>query len=109
MASDLVWTNHLQERLAQRGVTRNEAYDTIRYPSKSIRLSPDKWKLIKDYSGKQVTLIAVNKNNQWIILTAWSRQPGRDSHSTSTEPLISRLVRNLIVKLVSAVQSLLQR
>lgn len=102
MAADIVWTNHLKERLLQRGITRNEAFSAIRHPSKSEKISANKFKFHKTYTNKKVTIIAVLENRQWIILTAWSDQPTKDQTS---EPFISRMVRKLLVKTVDLVKN----
>ncbi len=101
MAGSIIWTNHLEERLKKRGITKNEAFDAIHYPDKSLKLSANKWKLFKNYHHKQVVIIASYKNGQWIIITSWSKAPSKKHHSGS-EPLISRIVRNLIVKFLSS-------
>src|SRR3989344_2963219 len=104
MASDLIWTTHLEHRLAQRGVSKNEAFEAIRHPDQSLRLSADKCKLIKSYSHKKITLIAVYKQGQWVILTAWSKGGAPHSPSTYREPLIARLLRSLLVQFARRVQ-----
>lgn len=108
MTGDIVWTNHLKERLAQRGVSKNEAFETIRHPTHYDKLSPSKYKFYKDYPRKQITVVAVSENRQWIILTAWSRSSQRAQKRsastythTSSEPFISRFVRKGLVKLVN--------
>lgn len=72
MASDLVWTNHVEERLRQRGISRNEAWETIRYPEKYEKLSGNKWKFRKTFGTKQVVLITALKDGQYILLTSWT-------------------------------------
>ena len=102
MAADIVWTNHLKERLLQRGITRNEAFSAIRHPSQTEKISSNKFKFHKSFSDKKVTIIAVLKDKQWIILTAWSNQ---DTQDQTKEPLVSRVVRNLLVKSVTFVKN----
>lgn len=108
MASDIVWTNHLEERLAQRGISRNEAFETIRHPDKNIRLSQSKFKLIKTFSHKQVTVVAVYEAGKYIILTSWSRIPGQKNTywQNKKDPLLTRLVQSLLVKFVNSITAL---
>ena len=102
---NIVWTNHLAERLLQRGISRNEAFDTIKYPEKSFKISGNKWKFFKTYQTKQVVIVAVYEKNQWIILTSWTKPVGQYRNQYKTdEVFISRLVRTLLVNLVSTVK-----
>ncbi len=102
MAADIVWTNHLEERLLQRGITKNQAFSAIRHPSKSEKISSNKFKFHKSFSDKKVTIVAVLKDKQWIILTVWSNQAIQDQ---TKEPLVSRIVRKLLVKSVNLVKT----
>lgn len=108
MASDLVWTNHLEQRLLQRGISRNEAYDAIRHPDQSIRLSSTKWKLIKSYPHKRIVVIAVKQQHQWIILSAWTKN-SHNSKSFNQEHSVTRFFRNLLVKGVDTLAHLIKR
>lgn len=88
MASGLVWTKHLEERLASRGISYNEAWETVKYPTKSLKLGEKKWKLFKSFGSKQVVLVAVFETGQWVVLTGWTKslQAGRlrgDEHGFS--------------------------
>jgi hypothetical protein len=98
MASGLVWTKHLEERLRGRGISRNEAWETVRYPEQSIKLGANKYKQFRRFSHKQVVIVAVYEQGQWIILTAWSKPlPGSSrAKSTSEESWLSGIVRRLL-------------
>lgn len=104
----IVWTNHLEERLKQRGISKNEAFDTIKYPEKSIKLSANKWKFFKVFSHKQVVIVAVYEHSQWIILTAWTKSPQYQA-KVAQEPLINRLITKLLINFVEGVGKLLGR
>jgi hypothetical protein len=104
--TDIVWTNHLNQRLSQRGISRNEVYDAINHPDSEIRQSNDTWKFIKKFSNKKVGVVAVNKSGKWVILTAYTKNP-RYKGKSYKEPLISRFVRSLLVKAVNSIQYLI--
>jgi hypothetical protein len=108
MAGEIIWTHHLEQRLSQRGVSRNEAYDTIRHPDKTQKSPKGGYRFSKNFSHKQVTVVADNKTGQWLVITAWSATPGqkRTHHHQSNELFVSRVVRQLLVKLVHALGNL---
>lgn len=106
MASDLVWTNHVEERLRQRGISRNEAWETIRYPEKTQKLDGEKWKFTKSFGTKQVVLVTAVKNGQYILLTSWvkdrnfsnsgKRQGGMSTADKVVWSILSVIGRTLI-------------
>ena len=101
MAGDLVWTTHLEERLKLRGISRNEAWETVRHPQSSHKQGGNKWKLFRTFAGKQVVLVAVYEQGQWIILTGWTKpvvwQPGgRKLAAITTEHWLSRISRRFL-------------
>ena len=100
MSSDLVWTNHLEQRLLQRGISRNEAWETVRHPNSSIKQSDGKWKLLRKFADKQVVLVAVYERGKWVILTGWVKpvvwQPGGRRQGSASEHWLSRIGRRLL-------------
>lgn len=71
MSANLVWTNHVEERLRQRGISRDEAWETIRYPDKTEKLASDKWKFFKQLHGKNIVIVAAIDQGQYVIVTSW--------------------------------------
>ena len=108
MASDLVWTNHLEQRLLQRGISRNEAYDAIRHPDQSIRRASTKWKRLKSDPHNRIVVIAVTQQHPWIILSAWTKN-SHSSKSFNQEHPVTRFFRNLLVKGVDTLAHLIKR
>lgn len=83
MANSLVWTNHLESRLRSRGISYNEAFETVQYPHRSLKLGANKWKLFRDFASKKVVLVAVFEKGQWVVLTGWTKPVSGQAKSSS--------------------------
>lgn len=73
----VIWTNHAIERMQQRKMTQDYAYQTFAYPDRQI---PGKQSGTTEYQkrfGKHyVTVIAKqNEKGQWIVLSCWMDPP----------------------------------
>ncbi len=80
--TDVVFTNHAIERMNQRGITGDWAWQSVKQPD---RTSPGKEKhtteFIKQFNKHQVTTIAKkNDIGEWVVLSAWMDPP---LHGTS--------------------------
>lgn len=75
--NDIVFTNHAIERLKERGISGDLAWQTVKHPDKSY---PGKEKstteFVKIFNTHEVTAIC-KKNNigEWVILSAWIDPP----------------------------------
>lgn len=73
----IIWTNHAMDRLAQRRMPQDMAYETFKNPDSS---SPGKQshttEFTKRYGPSLVTVIATqNEKKEWIILSCWIDPP----------------------------------
>jgi len=72
-----VWTNHAMERLLQRGLSQDWAWQTFQYPEKTSdgkQVGTMEYK--RRFGDYQVTVIAKqNEYSQWIILSCWIDPP----------------------------------
>lgn len=80
--NDVVFTNHAIERMKQRGISGDWAWQSVRQPD---RTSPGKEKhtteFIKDFGKHRVTIIAKkNEIGEWVVLSVWMDPP---LHGTS--------------------------
>lgn len=73
----IIWTHHALERLAQRGISQQDALKTFRNPDKSFPGKQEGSHEYRKYFGdKRVTLIGKqNEAKQWIIVSAWVDPP----------------------------------
>jgi len=80
--TDVVFTNHAIERMAQRGITGDWAWQSVKQPDKT---SPGKEKhtteFVKRFAQHQVTTVAKkNDVGEWVVLSVWMDPP---LHGTS--------------------------
>ena len=74
---NVIWTNHVLERLHDRNISRELALKTLQYPDSSVRgKKSGTVEFIKDINSRKVTVIAAqNENREWIILSCWVYPP----------------------------------
>lgn len=100
--SQLVWTKHVEERMRQRGISHDEAWDTIKYPYKSQQTGTGRYKLFKTYGTKEVVIVAQHQQGQWVIITGWTKDKNQTrKHFNQNEPLLTRIGRSLLFDLPS--------
>ncbi len=105
MTSDLAWTYHVEERLRQRGISRNEAWETIRYPEKNIRLAANKWKFFKTFGSKEVVIVAALVDGQYVIVTSWAKDgSGTSRRTTSRMSGADQLIWSLLTWIGSGIK-----
>lgn len=73
----LIWTNHALERLGQRGLTQEMAWQSFKNPDRSFsgkKIGTIEYQ--KRFNHSQVTIIAKkNEKNEWLILSCWIDPP----------------------------------
>lgn len=71
----VIFTNHALNRLHNRNVSQQKAYQTLKSSQKKQRgKTPGSFKFSRDFGDYLLQLIAKkNDQNQWIILTCWVR------------------------------------
>jgi hypothetical protein len=72
-----IWTNHALERLGQRGLSQDLAWQAFRYPDQSFQgKNPGTTEYQKKFGKSLVTIIAKqNEKREWIILSCWIDPP----------------------------------
>lgn len=73
----VIWTNHALEKLEQRRLSKQWAFDAFKYPDKRL---PGKLagtvELLKYFGKSKVTVIAKqNDKYEWLILSCWIDPP----------------------------------
>ena len=73
----VIWTNHALERLVQRGLPQDWAWETFQYPEKSKqRKQAGTFEYERKFGNYQVTVVAKqNEHLEWIILSCWVEPP----------------------------------
>lgn len=73
----IIWTNHALERLGQRGLSQEMAWQAFRYPEKTAKGSAaDSFEYSRQFSHSIVSVIAKqNEKKEWIILSCWINPP----------------------------------
>lgn len=72
---NVIWTNHVLERLKQRGIKQSDAWAVWRRPDSS-RFSSQKgaWVYQRKFGSQMVEVVAKKTHNgEWIILSVWSK------------------------------------
>lgn len=72
-----IWTDHVLERLGQRGMTQSRAWETFRYPDEKL---PGKNKGTTEFQkriGSSLATVIATKNeqNKWVIISTWIDPP----------------------------------
>ena len=72
-----IWTNHAIERLGQRGLSQDLAWQTFSNPDKKFNgKNPDTLEFQKEIGTSLITVIAKqNERREWIILSNWIDPP----------------------------------
>lgn len=73
----IIWTNHALERLGERGLSQEKAWETYHRPDRSF---PGKQngttEFQKRFGPSTVTLIAKqNERREWLVLSCWIDPP----------------------------------
>ena len=68
----VIWTNHLYERIKQRGLDPNWVDTAVRFPDRVERSSTtDSNKHIKIVNGFEIVAAVKRSGSDWIITSAW--------------------------------------
>ena len=73
----VIWTNHALERLGQRGLSQQMAWQTFSSPDSSEKgKNPGTTESRKRFGKSTVTIISKkNERNEWLILSCWIDPP----------------------------------
>lgn len=68
----VIWTNHLQERIKQRGLSPSLVDKAVRFPDKVVPSSTDNSnKHIKVIGDYEIVAAVKRQGSDWIITSAW--------------------------------------
>ncbi len=85
----IIWTNHLQERIRQRGLSPSLVDKTVRFPDQIIKSNTtDSNKHIKVIDGYKIVAAVKRQGSDWIITSAWwNYANSKDAKSFSPKKL----------------------
>ena len=97
----VIWTNHVLQRLRERGIKQSDAWATWNSPDQS-RYAKTKgaWIYYKTYGNERIEVVAKkNEEGKWIILSVWNRPVyGQKSHPKekhSKDSLIIKILKKI--------------
>ena len=73
---DLIFTNHALEQATNRGVRKEEAYETFKNPTRQFAGRNGGTEFHKWFEGFEVTVIGKkNEKGQWVAISCWRNPP----------------------------------
>ena len=97
----VIWTNHLYERIKQRGLDPRLVDEVVRFPDE-IKKSPndDTNKHSKIINGYKIVAAVKHQGNDWIITSAWQDPvSGYQKVRKPQRSFIERVIYNFVVSL----------
>jgi hypothetical protein len=97
----VIWTNHLYERIKQRGLNPSWVDTAVRFPDEVVASSTtDSNKHIKTINGYKIVAAVKRQGTDWIITSAWWNPVygGQQSH-TAKRSFLEKIIYNFILKL----------
>lgn len=87
----VIWTNHVLERLEERGISQGDAWVAFRNADRSrYAKSRGGWVYEKNFSKQKLEVVAKkNERGEWIILSVWAKP----INGIKKRPLLLRLFR----------------
>lgn len=74
--SNLIFTKHALERIAERGLNKELAWETFNHPDESKKAKNGGSQFVKYFEGFRAGLIAKqNDKNEWIVVSFWRNPP----------------------------------
>lgn len=68
----IIWTNHLQERIRERGLSPSLVDKAVRFPDQIIKSNTtDSNKHVKVINGYKIVAAVKRQGSDWIITSAW--------------------------------------
>jgi len=104
---NLIFTNHAINRLYNRGISQEKAYETFKNPDGQLPGKiPGSVKFYKSYgppageAGEQRIEIVAKKNEkgEWVVFSCWSKFKEKPVYHYK-EPLLQKLIGDLVRKI----------
>ncbi len=78
---NLIFTNHAIQRIEERGLTRDLAWETFNHPNDTSNSKTGSTEFVKYFNGFKTTLVArQNEKHEWVVLSLWRDPPLPGTH-----------------------------
>jgi len=98
----VIWTNHLYERIKQRGLSPSWVDTAVRFPDEIQKSSTtDSNKHIKVVNGYKIVAAVKRQGSDWIITSAWWN-PVYGHQASQTSPkksFLEKIIYNFVLSL----------
>lgn len=86
----IIWTNHVRERIRQRGLAETEVDRTLRFPD-TVKKGKNSQTFYRAFGGYRLIVAVKRQGNDWVLASAWKKPGGqREIKPTLLERLIHR-------------------
>ena len=94
----VIWTNHLKERIQQRGLSPSLVDKAVRFPDQIVKSNTtDSNKHIKTINGYKIVATVKRQGSDWIITSAWwNYADGRSTNAISSKFFLEKWVDSLL-------------
>jgi len=97
----VIWTNHLRDRIIQRGLNPDWVDSAVRFPDEVQQSSTtNSKKHIKTINGYKIVAAVVRQGSDWVITSAWWNPVyGHQETRKQQKSFIERMVYKFVVYL----------
>lgn len=94
----IIWTNHLKERIEQRGLSPSLVDRAVRFPDQIVKSSTsDSNKHIKVIDGYKIVAAVKRQGSDWVITSAWWDYVNpRDKYTAGKKFFLERWIDNFL-------------
>lgn len=95
----VIWTNHLYERIKERGLNPEWVNSAVRFPDEVQRsTTTDSNKHIKTINGYKIVAAVKRQGSDWIITSAWWNPVlGSQGKHKQNKPFLEKVIYNFVV------------
>lgn len=70
----VVWTNHILERMKERGLSQQDVLWVFNHPDKTIAATDQSaYRFYRNHKNLRIEVVAKKDNNQWIMVSCWTK------------------------------------
>lgn len=71
----VIWTNHILQRMKERGLTQSDVLWVFNHPEKTVAASdPGAYRFYRNHNNLRLEVIAKkNEEGKWIMMSCWSK------------------------------------
>lgn len=100
----VIWTNHLYERIKERGLDPSWVDSAVRFPDRVIPSSTsDANKHIKVIGGYEIVAAVKKQGTDFIVKSAWWKQAGYQGYKRQNQFFLEKIVDWLLRKIESMI------